>query len=110
MSNLKTVIKDLHAQWDAMIVRGIYPVLEFPTSCDNDWLLVEVSIHDKGLLFMFDEDNKSVSFSGEIKKLGDAYLLPFDRCFDHLDHYLQQIHEEITEGYLLPNDLDFCEE
>jgi hypothetical protein len=109
MSNLKTVIKDLHAQWDAMIVKGIYPIMEFQTS-EDDWVAVDISIHDKGLLFMFDEYNKDVYFSGEIKKRGEAYLLTFNQYFDNLDHYLQQINDEITEGYLLPNDLFYCEE
>jgi hypothetical protein len=83
--------------------------MEFQTSID-DWLLVDISIHDKGLLFMFDDENKDIYFSGEIKKIGDAYLLPFDEYFDHLEHYLEQISREITEGFLIPNDLFYCEE
>ena len=46
-------------------------------------------------------------FSGEVIELDNGnFVLPFDpENFDDIDHYLQQCGDEITEGYLLPNNL-----
>ena len=37
--------------------------------------------------------------------IGYKFVLPFDRYFDNLDTYLQQIDQEITDGFLVPNNL-----
>lgn len=79
------------------------PLFEFELP-DDEWLVVDLSVSVDGISFAFDEDNKTTWFSDEIEKEGDSYLLPFDECFS-LDEHLQQISEEITEGYLIPNNL-----
>jgi hypothetical protein len=96
-------------EWDAMLNRGIIPVMEFQIS-ENDWLIVDIEYTDKGLEFSFDSNNKPVCFDGEIVVINDnRYLLPFDEYFG-LDAHLEMISNNITEGYLLPNDLYYSAE
>lgn len=96
-------------EWQAMLNRGIIPCIEYQTS-SNDWLLVNIELSDNGLEFSFDSDNKPVSFDGEIVTLNDnCYLLPIDPDFS-LDHHLETISNNMVEGYLLPNDLFYCED
>lgn len=95
-------IKD---QYNAMLDRGIIAVFEFSIVSD-EYLLVELDISDQGILFSFDSDNKRVAFDGEIVTIDDNhYCLPFDKYNESLDSYLEVIHENITEGYLIPNNL-----
>ena len=111
MSNIHETIQ---TQWDQMIANGRIPVMEFQLP-DNEYLTVNLSVTTRtdepatkqiryGVYFEADFE-KDVHFSGDVKKKGDAYYLPLDPCFESLDHYLQQISEEVTDGYLLPNDL-----
>lgn len=96
-------------QFDAMLKRGVMPYMEYQTSAD-DWVLVTLSYDDKGVTFSFDSDNKPVSFDGEIVEYNDCFFcLPYDEYSDDLDYYLQMIDQNITEGFLLPNDLYYCE-
>ena len=99
----------LKQEWQEMLERGIMPVMEFQTSPD-DWLLVEIELHEHGLQFTFDSDNKRVAFDEEISVINDnCYRLVFDMD-STLDQHIQYIHENIVEGYLLVNNLYYCEE
>lgn len=100
----------LNEQWQTMIESGRIPVLEYQVS-EDDWLLVDVSlIEGEGLLFSFDKEIAfDTHFSGEVEKVLNHYQVNFDEYFDNLDHYLQLIDSEMTEGYLLPNGLYYTD-
>ena len=112
MDNLKRVQESIRAQWDAMIDKGVMPLLELQTS-EDDYLIVEIQLSDDndGFVFSFDKDALcDVFFSGEIERvIANNYQLTIDECFENLDSYLEQINNEMLEGYLLPNNLYYCE-
>lgn len=102
-------ITTLKNEWQVMINRGIIPCFEYQTS-EDDWLLVDLEFTDKGLEFSFDSDNKQVAFDGNIVVINDnRYLLPWDLDMS-LDNHLEMISSNISEGYLLINDLYYCED
>ena len=104
----KPVAKTLFNQWQTMLGRGIMPMMEYEL-LSGDYLLVSIDLHlskgKGGFIFSFDSNNLPVWFSGNVKKLGYKFVLPFDKYFDNLDTYLEQIDQEITEGFLIPNNL-----
>ena len=74
---------------------------------NDEYLLVDLSIDEKGIYFEFD-DERPTWFDGEIIKTQDGvYLMPFDdeEYEQSLDYYLQGISDNLTEGYLIPNNL-----
>ena len=72
---------------------------------NDEYLLVDLSIDEKGIYFEFD-DEKPTCFDGEIVKIQDGvYLMPFEEYEQSLDYYLQGISDNLTEGYLIPNNL-----
>lgn len=106
--SIKSVKQAINAQWQTMINNGRIPVMEYEMD-NGDWLVVDIN-YDTGLgylTFSFDQDNKPVFFDGSIIK-GDNgfYRYPLDEYFDSLDHYLQEISQNIIEGFLIPNNLD----
>lgn len=102
-------INTIKADWQAMLGRGIIPCFEYQIS-EDDWLLVNLEFTNEGLEFSFDSDNKQVSFDGEIIVINDnRYLLPWDLDMS-LDNHLEMISENMAEGYLLVNDLYYCED
>jgi hypothetical protein len=101
-------INTIKQDWDAMLDRGIIPCFEYQIS-EDDWLLVGLEFTDDGLGFSFDSDNKRVAFDGDIEVINDNhYMLPWDLDMS-LDSHLEMISENITDGYLLVNDLYYCE-
>ena len=112
MNHLKRVQNAIRVQWDSMINRGIMPLLELQTG-DSDYLIVDIALSDDNdcLIFSFDKyDLCDTFFSGEIDHvIGNNYQLNIDECFENLDSYLEQINSEMIEGYLLPNNLYYCE-
>jgi hypothetical protein len=102
-------IDTLKSEWQAMLDRGIIPCFEYQIS-EDDWLLVDLEFTDDGLEFSFYSDNKRVAFDGGIEVINDnRYMLPWDIDMS-LDSHLEMISENITEGYLLVNDLYYCED
>ena len=98
-------MQTIKTQFSEMLTRGIMPVFELEI-VNDDYLLISLSINDKGVVFSFDTMELPVSFDGEIEILSDiVFMLPFDNCFDHLDHYLEMISDNINEGFILPNNL-----
>jgi hypothetical protein len=111
MSDLLRVQASIRAQWDQMINKGIMPLFELQTA-EDEWLLVNIHLSEdnEGLIFSFDKEPLfDTSFSGEVVQVCYNYQLTIDECFDNLDGYLEQIHDEMIEGYLLPNNLYYCE-
>jgi hypothetical protein len=107
MENIKTAI---HNQWQAMLNYGTIPLFEIECS-NGDYLVVNINYTQGNnyISFSFD-DSLPVYFDGEIKKHGSGYRVMLDECFDNLDGYLQLIHDNIIEGYIIPNDLLLCED
>jgi len=79
------------------------PLFEYALP-DDEYLVVNLTADNKGLYFSFDENSLDVSFDGEIEKVGGSYHLPWDDCFG-LDEHLQTIDNNMTEGFLMPNNL-----
>lgn len=80
-------------------------------SSDDDYLLVEFRYNENinGLEFSACFELPTY-FSGEViqpnKENKNCYVIPFDdEYIDDIIHYFEQLNDEITEGYLLPNDL-----
>ena len=111
MDKLLEVQKSLKNQWDAMINSGRTPVIEYQIG-EDDYLMVEISFVGEGLLFSFDDKpfpTCEVFFSCDVVKVLNNYQITFDEYVDNLDIYLQIIDREITEGFILPNGLYYCE-
>ena len=106
MENIKTAI---YNQWQAMLNYGKIPCFEIEM-INGDYLLVDIDYRegDNYISFSFD-DSLPVFFDGDIKKHGSSYRVMLDDCFNSLDNYLELIHENILEGYILPNNL-WCDE
>ena len=112
----KTVAQQIKEQFDDMLQRGRMPLFEYQIAQD-DWLIVDIEYNDNGIIFSFDDrcvDKPVFFFSGNVKQLHPdnfgCYLMPFDDCFNDLDSYIQAIDEEMTEGFLLPNNLFYTEQ
>ena len=111
MKTLQQAQADIRYQWEVMIRSGRIPVIEYQIS-EDDYLIVDIELSDDntGLLFSFDKDPLyDTHFSGEVVKVLNNYQLNIDEYCNKLDIYLQQINLEIIEGYLLPNNLYYCE-
>lgn len=96
-------------EWRELIAKGTIPCFEFKTQVD-EYLIVEISIAKDGkyLFFSFDAVYPTW-FSGSVDvETETTFGLPIDNDYS-LDSHLQQIYNEIVEGYLLPNNL-FCDE
>lgn len=125
---INSVKQAINNQWQAMINSGRIPVMEYKMS-NGDWLVVDINLPanysrkagddnakwERGecanyLTFSFDQDNKPAFFDGCIKGDNGEYRYPLDECFDSLDYYLQEINQNIIEGFLIPNNLDCAEE
>ena len=106
MENIK---KAINQQWQAMLNYGKIPMFEIELS-DGDYLIVDIDYQtgDDFISFSFD-DSLPVFFDGDIKKHGGSYHVILDDCFNNLDNYLELIHDNILEGYILPNNL-WCDE
>jgi len=107
-----TTAKHKINQWNEST---LIPVMEYKLPGD-EWLLVKIRLHNpennrakKGFCFGFDDLGLKTWFSGEVKKRGAWFFIEFDDCLS-LDGELQRIDDEITEGFLLPNNLYCCEE
>lgn len=106
MENIK---KAINSQWRAMLNYGKIPIFEISLS-NGDYLLVDIDYKEGNdyISFSFD-DCLPVFFDGDIKKRGGRYRVMLDDCFNNLDNYLELIHDNILEGYILPNNL-WCDE
>lgn len=94
----------LKEQFNDYTENGILPLFELEM-VDGDWLIVNLSADDKGIVFDFDQDGKDVWFDGEVEQLGEGrYLYPFCDWFD-LDSHLAEVLANIQDGFLSPNSL-----
>lgn len=93
----------IQVQFSEMLNRGTLPYLEYEL-IDGEFLLVEIQATDKGLEFSADFNDLPCFFDGQISGSGNFWLLPYDLDFS-LDQHLELIDQNITEGYLLANNL-----
>lgn len=107
---MQDVKKAISSQWQAMLDYGKIPLFEILLN-NGDYLVVDIDYQtgDDFISFSFD-DSLPVFFDGEIKKHGGSYHVILDDCFNNLDNYLELIHDNIIEGYIIPNDLLLCED
>ena len=97
----------IQVQFTKMLQRGVIPFLEYELFND-EFLTVEIQATEKGLQFSADFNNLHCFFDGQIVGSGNFWLLPYDDCFS-LDEHLQMIDQNITEGYLLANNLLYAD-
>lgn len=100
---------DIKAQWGMMLSKNIMPVMEYELT-NGEYITVQCSFDHAGIIFDVDYtgdiDSLDVRFSGSIQEIGFMrFIQPFDEYFSSLDYYLQEIGQEITEGLLIPSDL-----
>ena len=113
MSHLADVQKSIACQWEKMIASGRLPIMEYQIG-EDDFLQVDLALVDEGsaILFSFDRypfPTADVWFSGDVVPVLNNYQITIDEFTDSLDLYLQQIDQEMMEGFILPNGLYYCE-
>ena len=95
----------IKSQFENMLTRGIMPIFELEIIGD-DYLLVDLNISDIGVEFSFDAEGLRTEFDFNIEKIhNNKFVLLFDAYYDDLDSYLELIHENLIEGYVIPNQL-----
>lgn len=114
MSKLADVQKTIVYQWEKMVKAGRVPVLEYQIG-EDDYLQVDVDLVDNGSAILFSFDRRpfptdDVRFSGDVIPVLDNYQITIDEFTDRLDLYLQQIDQEMLEGFILPNGLYYSED
>ena len=113
MKKLIEVQKKIAYQWEKMIKAGRLPIMEYQIG-EDDYLIVDLELVDDGaaILFSFDRypfPTADVWFSGDVVPVLNNYQITIDEFTDNLDLYLQQIDQEMLEGFILPNGLYYCE-
>ena len=113
MKKLMEVQKKIAYQWEKMIKAGRLPIMEYQIG-EDDYLIVDLELVDDGaaILFSFDRypfPTADVWFSGDVVPVLNNYQITIDEFTDNLDLYLQQIDQEMLEGFILPNGLYYCE-
>lgn len=106
MNDLQSVAKKVGAEFETMLHAGRMPIFEFECekNGERDWYIVEMSIDDNGVIFYTPDSSIPSYFSCNVKKIsGFTFLYQFDEYFDNLDYYLQEIYQELTEGYFIRN-------
>ena len=106
---MQDVKKAINSQWQEMLNYGKIPLFEILLN-NGDYLVVNIEyIQGNDFISFSFDDSLPMFFDGDIKKHGGSYHVMLDDCFNNLDNYLEIIHENILEGYILPNNL-FCAE
>ena len=101
-------------QFNDMLQRGKMPLFEIEiinTDGERDWLIVDIELHEKGIVYRFDDMDLPVWFDGNTVQLNaennGCQLVPFDEYFTDMHYYLEYIIEDIMEGFIIPNGL-YC--
>ena len=99
-------------QWEELINSGRIPVMEYQIS-ESEYLVCDISLSDDNECFFFSFDKDplhDVYFSGDVTTFSSIYYrYPVDNEMS-LDWHLDAINQEMMEGYLLPNNLYYCED
>ena len=112
MKKLIETQKNIAYQWEKMIKSGRLPIMEYQIG--DDYLIVDIELVDDGaaIIFSFDRypfPTADVFFSGDVVPVLNNFQITIDEFTDDLDIYLQQIDQEMMEGFILPNGLYYCE-
>ena len=113
MKKLIEAQKKIAYQWEKMIKAGRLPIIEYQIG-EDDYLIVDIELVDDGsaIIFSFDRypfPTADVWFSGDVVPVLNNFQITIDEFTDDLDIYLQQIDQEMMEGFILPNGLFYCE-
>jgi len=85
---------------------GLFSEIEIP---EDEYLLVQFCYNKEFNGIEFSADfAEPVHFSDDVIRLhpeGNYFVIKFNEYFDDLNYYIEQISDEISEGYILPNDL-----
>lgn len=114
MKKLIETQKKIAYQWEKMVKSGRLPIMEYQIG-EDDYLIVDLELVDAGSAIIFSFDRQSfptadVWFSGEVIKVLNNFQITIDEYTDNLDICLQQIDQEMLEGFILPNGLYYCED
>lgn len=100
-----SLVNSIKTQFTEIIKKYSSPLFEIELNT-GDYLIANLSINDRGIVFEFDQMDLNVWFDGEITELEHGiYLLPFDPYFGDINHYLDLIYQNIIDGFLIPNSL-----
>ena len=84
---------------------GIFGEYKLNTLDGNDYLLVHIEECKEGIHIKADFE-EATHFSGDVIRTPLGFIVPFDVDFEpSLNDMLELASDEITEGYLLPNNL-----
>ena len=94
---------ELLQAYNNMLESGIIPVIEIEIP-DGDFVTVTITADDLGMHFDFDQMDLSTHFSGIIEDYNSTYMLPWDEDYS-LDAHINNVYEEVLEGFIIPNNL-----
>jgi len=118
LDNLKNELIDLVNEYGGLfaeyeIIEDDYLLVHFDLATDHQCKKYGIG---SGIFVSFDTNSLPLHFSGEVVTIDDpdlinGFIVPFDpEYFESLYYYLELIAQEISEGYILPNNLDRREE
>ena len=96
----------IQKQFKEMLQRGRLPYLEYEL-VGGEFLLVELNATEKGIEFSADFNDLPCFFDGQIQGAGNFWVLPYEDSFENLDDYLVTIDQNILDGYIFSNQLDY---
>ncbi len=95
----------IQAQFQEMLNRGTLPYLEYELF-NGEFLLVELNATEKGIEFSADFNDLPCFFDGQIEGAGNFWVLPYDLDLS-LDQHLELVNQNIQDGYIFSNQLDY---
>ena len=105
---MKTNIQKILQEWHkAIFLCNTMPIFEIELK-DGEYLLVDLELNAEleEIRFSFDSMNLKTWFSGNIKTYHNCeFALPIREYDGSLDALLEVVMQEISEGFILPNDL-----
>lgn len=96
----------IYEQFQEMLSKGRLPIMEFELST-GDFLVVEVAVHTEFIEFYGDFQDLPNYFDGIVKSQQRNWFHIDNEDMDgwSLDQLLEFIHDNIMEGFLIPNNL-----
>lgn len=104
---MKSNIAKIQQEWQAMLSSNTMPLFEIELK-DSEYLLCDLEFFPdlEEIRFCFDSLNLKTWFSGNIRTIHDCkFALPITEYDESLDALLEVVYQEITEGFILLNNL-----